>query len=187
MALKCLERPSRRIIQRCYSTVNSQPLLNSTPAKIRCATVSTPSIPSSTRSFTSASLTSHLARRSAPFGPHSTSLSKYNSTRSISTSTIRSATPQEAQGSKITASYIASAGELELVDVKKVLVIGSGGLSIGQAGEFDYSGMRNFAVPPSQIMLNPRVHRFASTQSTERRERRLGPYQPKYRHYTDRS
>lgn len=28
----------------------------------------------------------------------------------------------------------------DLVDVKKVLVIGSGGLSIGQAGEFDYSG-----------------------------------------------
>lgn len=28
-----------------------------------------------------------------------------------------------------------------LVDVKKVIVIGSGGLSIGQAGEFDYSGI----------------------------------------------
>jgi carbamoyl-phosphate synthase large subunit len=28
----------------------------------------------------------------------------------------------------------------EIVDVKKVLVIGSGGLAIGQAGEFDYSG-----------------------------------------------
>ena len=28
----------------------------------------------------------------------------------------------------------------DLVDVNKVLVIGSGGLSIGQAGEFDYSG-----------------------------------------------
>lgn len=27
-----------------------------------------------------------------------------------------------------------------LIDLKKVLVIGSGGLSIGQAGEFDYSG-----------------------------------------------
>jgi carbamoyl-phosphate synthase large subunit len=26
------------------------------------------------------------------------------------------------------------------IDVKKVLVIGSGGLAIGQAGEFDYSG-----------------------------------------------
>lgn len=29
-----------------------------------------------------------------------------------------------------------------LVDVKKVLVVGSGGLSIGQAGEFDYSGKK---------------------------------------------
>lgn len=36
----------------------------------------------------------------------------------------------------------AIAGAQNLVDVKKVLVIGSGGLSIGQAGEFDYSGMR---------------------------------------------
>ena len=32
------------------------------------------------------------------------------------------------------------AGAQNLVDVKKVLVIGSGGLAIGQAGEFDYSG-----------------------------------------------
>lgn len=30
------------------------------------------------------------------------------------------------------------------VDVKKVLVIGSGGLAIGQAGEFDYSGSSIF-------------------------------------------
>jgi carbamoyl-phosphate synthase large subunit len=29
---------------------------------------------------------------------------------------------------------------LEKPDVKRVLVVGSGGLSIGQAGEFDYSG-----------------------------------------------
>jgi carbamoyl-phosphate synthase large subunit len=29
-----------------------------------------------------------------------------------------------------------------LVDVKKVLIVGSGGLSIGQAGEFDYSGKK---------------------------------------------
>ena len=39
--------------------------------------------------------------------------------------------------------YISSgilAGKKDLVDVRKVLVIGSGGLSIGQAGEFDYSG-----------------------------------------------
>jgi carbamoyl-phosphate synthase large subunit len=31
-------------------------------------------------------------------------------------------------------------GAANPVNVKKVLVIGSGGLSIGQAGEFDYSG-----------------------------------------------
>ena len=40
-------------------------------------------------------------------------------------------------------SYLASGAvkpSSGLVDVKKVLVIGSGGLSIGQAGEFDYSG-----------------------------------------------
>lgn len=30
--------------------------------------------------------------------------------------------------------------KIEKPDVKKVLVVGSGGLSIGQAGEFDYSG-----------------------------------------------
>jgi len=29
----------------------------------------------------------------------------------------------------------------EITGLKKVLVIGSGGLAIGQAGEFDYSGM----------------------------------------------
>ena len=34
----------------------------------------------------------------------------------------------------------------EQVDVKKVLVIGSGGLAIGQAGEFDYSGMSTLSI-----------------------------------------
>jgi carbamoyl-phosphate synthase large subunit len=35
----------------------------------------------------------------------------------------------------------------ELIDVKKVLVIGSGGLAIGQAGEFDYSGRSAMSAP----------------------------------------
>lgn len=46
--------------------------------------------------------------------------------------------------------YISSgilAGPKDLVDVKKVLVIGSGGLSIGQAGEFDYSGRIPYFLP----------------------------------------
>lgn len=50
----------------------------------------------------------------------------------------------EAQTAPSTKAYLASGAigrSPELVDVKKVLVIGSGGLSIGQAGEFDYSGM----------------------------------------------
>ena len=145
MALQCLKRSSERLLQRRYSTIHSKPLLVSAPSYISCASASTPSIPSSTRSFTSASLAPHLARCSPPSLPSSIRLLKHHATRSISSSAIRSATPQEAHGSELTASYIASAGELELVDVKKVLVIGSGGLTIGQAGEFDYSGVRKSA------------------------------------------
>jgi len=47
---------------------------------------------------------------------------------------------QEAPNAQAYLNSGAIAGARDLVDVKKVLVIGSGGLSIGQAGEFDYSG-----------------------------------------------
>lgn len=47
---------------------------------------------------------------------------------------------QEAPNAKAYLDSGVIAGARDLVDVKKVLVIGSGGLSIGQAGEFDYSG-----------------------------------------------
>lgn len=61
-------------------------------------------------------------------------------TRKFTRSTRRYAAVQEAPKAE---AYLDS-GVIEpgknLVDVKKVLVIGSGGLSIGQAGEFDYSG-----------------------------------------------
>lgn len=61
-------------------------------------------------------------------------------TRKFTRSTRRYAAVQEAPKAD---AYLNS-GVIEpnknLVDVKKVLVIGSGGLSIGQAGEFDYSG-----------------------------------------------
>lgn len=43
-----------------------------------------------------------------------------------------------------------------LVDVKKVLVIGSGGLSIGQAGEFDYSGTHH-CTSSTFILTNRRI------------------------------
>ncbi|KAK6458914.1 multifunctional pyrimidine synthesis protein CAD [Scheffersomyces xylosifermentans] len=49
----------------------------------------------------------------------------------------------------------------KLVDVSKVLVIGSGGLSIGQAGEFDYSGAQAIKAlreaNKTSILINPNI------------------------------
>lgn len=61
--------------------------------------------------------------------------------RSFSSSLYRlaSESPSVAQTSSYVDSGVVKPGS-NLVDVKKVLVIGSGGISIGQAGEFDYSG-----------------------------------------------
>ncbi|KAI9784178.1 MAG: carbamoyl-phosphate synthase (glutamine-hydrolyzing) cpa2 [Geoglossum umbratile] len=48
-----------------------------------------------------------------------------------------------------------------LVDVSKVLVIGSGGLSIGQAGEFDYSGSQALKALKeanvASVLINPNI------------------------------
>lgn len=47
------------------------------------------------------------------------------------------------------------------VDVKKVLILGSGGLSIGQAGEFDYSGSQAIKALKEEgiytILINPNI------------------------------
>lgn len=59
--------------------------------------------------------------------------------RSFSVGTVGRATETPPD----TANYLNSrfiGGVGKKVDVDKVLVVGSGGLSIGQAGEFDYSG-----------------------------------------------
>lgn len=64
----------------------------------------------------------------------------HRSKRTFTNSVQHAITGQEAPSAQ---AYISSGilgGRKNLVDVKKVLVIGSGGLSIGQAGEFDYSG-----------------------------------------------
>ena len=76
--------------------------------------------------------TAHLVRQKVP---------SWQQHRKLSRSSNQHAAVQEAPRPE---AYLES-GVIEpgknLVDVKKVLVIGSGGLSIGQAGEFDYSGM----------------------------------------------
>ncbi|KAK6615393.1 carbamoyl-phosphate synthase [Botrytis cinerea] len=60
--------------------------------------------------------------------------------------------------------YLASGvvkGAANPVNVKKVLVIGSGGLSIGQAGEFDYSGSQALKALKeagvASVLINPNI------------------------------
>lgn len=71
------------------------------------------------------------------------SLYQRPSKRTIAQSAQPGITGQEAPSAQAYISSGVLAGRKNLVDVKKVLVIGSGGLSIGQAGEFDYSGKIN--------------------------------------------
>ncbi|PNH38363.1 hypothetical protein VD0004_g8445 [Verticillium dahliae] len=57
----------------------------------------------------------------------------------------------------------------ELVDVKKVLVIGSGGLAIGQAGEFDYSGSQALKALKeagvASVLINPNIATIQTNHS----------------------
>jgi carbamoyl-phosphate synthase / aspartate carbamoyltransferase len=54
------------------------------------------------------------------------------------------------------------------VDVRKVLILGSGGLSIGQAGEFDYSGSQAIKALKEEgiytIMVNPNIATIATSK-----------------------
>ena len=49
----------------------------------------------------------------------------------------------------------------ELKDVKKVLLLGSGALKIGEAGEFDYSGSQALKAMREEgkytILINPNI------------------------------
>ncbi|KAG0157026.1 hypothetical protein PDIDSM_4209 [Penicillium digitatum] len=80
--------------------------------------------------------------------------------RSFSSTLTRLASQQP----PVAESYLASGAvstSSNLVDVKKVLVIGSGGLSIGQAGEFDYSGSQALKALKEagvhSILINPNI------------------------------
>lgn len=58
-------------------------------------------------------------------------------------------------------SHLKTGDHGKVVDVSKVLVIGSGGLSIGQAGEFDYSGSQAIKAlkeaNKQSILINPNI------------------------------
>ncbi|KAF4457017.1 carbamoyl-phosphate synthase arginine-specific large chain [Fusarium albosuccineum] len=57
----------------------------------------------------------------------------------------------------------------QTVDVKKVLVIGSGGLAIGQAGEFDYSGSQALKALKeagvASVLINPNIATIQTNHS----------------------
>lgn len=105
-------------------------------------------VPTSTGQFRSIapsvsarSFTSRTARPLTSLRAKGESTATYRQLRAF---TKVSATFNQTQEAPNAQAYLNSgviSGARNLVDVQKVLVIGSGGLSIGQAGEFDYSGM----------------------------------------------
>jgi carbamoyl-phosphate synthase large subunit len=104
----------------------------------RCTSLPQSAIRSFSTSFLAKNRTTHLSIGKKP---------QWQQIKKFSRSLRRYAAVQPAPKAE---AYLAS-GAIEpgknLVDVKKVLVIGSGGLSIGQAGEFDYSGRVQLAFP----------------------------------------
>ncbi|KAI9720375.1 MAG: argininosuccinate lyase [Candelaria pacifica] len=81
--------------------------------------------------------------------------------RQFSTSVACRVSSEEAPSAQAYLSSGVIAGGRNLVDVKKVLVIGSGGLSIGQAGEFDYSGSQALKALKeanvASVLINPNI------------------------------
>lgn len=107
-------------------------------ARTGSAVVHKTAVPAATtaRSFTTRASTSSIYTTSFR---QPNKINRY--TRLFSSSAICKDQTQQAPNAK---AYLESGvikGAENPVNVKKVLVIGSGGLSIGQAGEFDYSGM----------------------------------------------
>ena len=97
---------------------------------------------------------------------------------------------QEAPNAKAYLDSGAILGGRNLVDVRKVLVIGSGGLAIGQAGEFDYSGTSSAEDALSGALRNLGYGliiscRFASSESAEGSWSRFSTHQPQHRNHSD--
>src|SRR5690349_2347256 len=69
------------------------------------------------------------------------------------------------------------------MEIKKVLLLGSGGLSVGQAGEFDYSGCQAMKSLEEEgievVIINPNI---ATVQTTPQEGRKiyLYPIEPEW-------
>ncbi|APA06897.1 hypothetical protein sscle_02g016670 [Sclerotinia sclerotiorum 1980 UF-70] len=113
-----------------------------------------PALPA--RAFTSrASINGLVHRQPAQVWKHS----KY--ARMFSSSTLLRDQSQTAPSAEAYLNSGVVKGAANPVNVKKVLVIGSGGLSIGQAGEFDYSGSQALKALKeagvASVLINPNI------------------------------
>jgi len=121
----------------------SRVLLRSSPSTTR-SLLARP--PSSTRALSSLHKLLPRSNSSLFSTPQSQAkrINQLNTYRTFSTSLARLTEDNKYQPGAYVASGVLEAAKGKRVDVKKVLVVGSGGLSIGQAGEFDYSGAWTF-------------------------------------------
>ncbi|KAF2001135.1 carbamoyl-phosphate synthase [Amniculicola lignicola CBS 123094] len=124
------------------------------PAFARQCRLSNPA--ASSRTFTSRAARPLLSMRS-----HESPAAKHSQLRAFSKIHATWNTTQEAPNAKAYLNSGVISGARDLVDVKKVLVIGSGGLSIGQAGEFDYSGSQALKALKEagvhSVLINPNI------------------------------
>ena len=114
--------------------------LNAPSARLSVRALNTSSRAAANNTKPSNASTSYLARAQAfQFSPLKQNRAAFFSTSSRASTTVL---PNETQSREGAAQKVSEEilDQVPLVDVKKVLVVGSGGLSIGQAGEFDYSG-----------------------------------------------
>ncbi|KAF4510583.1 hypothetical protein G6O67_002460 [Ophiocordyceps sinensis] len=117
-------------------------------------------LPSAARAFTAASLLRSSSPLSAPLPKRFGALSAFRA--------YTSAAPQPAPNLK---AYLESGviKPRQHVNVKKVLVIGSGGLAIGQAGEFDYSGSQALKALKeagvASVLINPNIATIQTNHS----------------------
>ncbi|KAF2084002.1 carbamoyl-phosphate synthase [Saccharata proteae CBS 121410] len=128
-------------------------LARRTPTLLRQCRVGASPVP--TRALTTKAAQPLLGLKQSQNARH-----QYQQLRAFS-KTAAALSSQEAPNSKAYLDSGAIAGGRNLVDVKKVLVIGSGGLSIGQAGEFDYSGSQALKALKEagvkSVLINPNI------------------------------
>ncbi|PKS06636.1 hypothetical protein jhhlp_007386 [Lomentospora prolificans] len=121
--------------------------------------------PLAARSFTSP------AAASSPLLRLQTGRSTFSQKRLLSTTLLRASSAGDSQPPPDSKAYLASGAvkPLSQVDVKKVLVVGSGGLSIGQAGEFDYSGSQALKALKeagvASVLINPNIATIQTNHS----------------------